>query len=55
VVAVTHRRDEYEELAIVLLQQVIDINEADRDALPVSAVKKVKQAQAIMKKRRRDG
>lgn len=50
----THRKDEYEELAIVLLQQIIEIEKADRDALPGSVVKLVKRAQTIMKKRRRE-
>lgn len=48
-----HRKDGAEEKAIAILQQVIDIDRRDRDALPGSAVKLVKQAQTIMKKRRR--
>lgn len=52
--SVTHRKDEYEELAIVLLQQIIEIDKADRDALPGSVVKLVRRAQTIMKKRRRE-
>lgn len=47
------RKDEDEERAIAILQQVIDIDKRDRDALPGSAVKHVKAAQIIMKKRRR--
>lgn len=49
----THRKDEKEEQAIALLQQVIDMDRADRDALPGSVVKLVKQAQVVMKKRRK--
>lgn len=49
----THRKDKAEEQAIVLLQQIIDIDRRDRDALPGSAVKLVKKAQTIMKKRRK--
>jgi hypothetical protein len=48
-----HRKDRDEEWAIALLQQIIDRSIADRDALPGSAVKAVKNAQRIMKKRRR--
>jgi len=50
---VTHRKDTAEEQAIVLLQRVVAMSEADRDALPGSAVRHVKLAIAIMKKRRR--
>lgn len=42
-----------EERAIALLSQVIEISNQDRDALPGSAVKKVKEALTIMRKRRR--
>ena len=52
-VHVPKRKDEKEEQAIVLLQRVIDMDRRDRDALPGSAVKHVKAAQTIMKKRRR--
>lgn len=48
-----HRKDGAEEFAIALLQQIIDIDRRDHDALPGSAVKHVKDAQRIMKKRRR--
>lgn len=51
----THRKDINEERAIQLLSQVVAISEADRDALPGSAVKHVKEAITIMKKRRRNG
>jgi hypothetical protein len=37
---VTHRKDKAEEQAIALLQRVVAMSEADRDALPGSAVKK---------------
>lgn len=50
----THRKDECEEWAIARLQDIINLDLADRDALPGSVVKLVKQAQVIMKKRRRD-
>jgi hypothetical protein len=50
---VTHRKDKAEEQAIALLQRVVAMSEADRDALPGSAVKHVKLAIAIMRKRRR--
>lgn len=36
---VTHRKDKAEEQAIALLQRVVAMSEADRDALPGSAVK----------------
>ena len=45
----THRKDKAEEQAIALLQRVVAMSEADRDALPGSAVKHVKLAIAIMK------
>ena len=48
-----HRKDKAEEQAIALLERVVAISEADRDALPGSAVKHVKLAIAIMRKRRR--
>ena len=49
----THRKDKAEEQAIALLQRVVAMSEADRDALPGSAVKHVKLAIAIMRKRRK--
>ncbi len=49
----THRKDKAEEQAIALLQRVVAMSEADRDALPGSAVKHVKLALAIMRKRRK--
>jgi len=49
------RKDRKEERAIQLLKEVIRISEEDRDALPGSAVKKVKEALTIMRKRRREG
>lgn len=49
----THRKDTAEEQAIALLERVIALSESDRDALPGSAVKHVKQAIAIMRKRRK--
>ncbi len=50
---VTHRKDKAEEQAIALLRRVVAMSEADRDALPGSAVRHVKLAIAIMRKRRR--
>ena len=47
------RKDLKEERAIQLLKQVVKISEEDRDALPGSAGKKVKEALTIMRKRRR--
>lgn len=49
----THRKDKAEEQAIALLERVVAMSEADRDALPGSAVKHVKAAVAIMRKRRK--
>lgn len=49
----THRKDIDEERAIRLLEQVVDIDRRDRDALPGSAVSHVKAAIKIMRKRRR--
>lgn len=48
-----HRKDKAEEKAIAILQQVVDMDKQDRDCLPGSAVKHVKSAITIMKKRRR--
>jgi hypothetical protein len=50
---VTHRKDTAEEQAIALLERVVALSEADRDALPGSAVKHVKAALTIMRKRRK--
>jgi hypothetical protein len=50
---VTHRKDTAEEQAIALLERVVALSEADRDALPGSAVKHVKLAIGIMRKRRK--
>lgn len=47
------RQDRTEERAIALLEQVLDIDRTQRDALPGTAVKLVKQAVVVMKKRRR--
>jgi hypothetical protein len=46
------RQDTHEEQAIALLQILIDVDRVNRDALPGSAMKHVKAAQTIMKKRR---
>jgi hypothetical protein len=50
---VPKRKDIDEEWAIAQLQKIIDLDRFDRDALPGSAVKHVKAAQTIMKKRRK--
>ncbi len=49
----THRKDIHEEWAIQRLQEIVDLDNRDHDVLPGSVVKLVKQAQTIMKKRRR--
>lgn len=48
------RHDVFEEHAIHALQNLIDIDKRNRDALPGSAMKHIKAAQTIMKKRRKD-
>ena len=48
---VPHIKDIHELRALALLQQVIDMSNQDRDALPGSVVKKVKDAAKILKKR----
>jgi hypothetical protein len=47
------RKDNKEERAINILKLLVLMNEQDRDALPGSVVKKVKECVAILKKRRR--
>lgn len=47
------RKDIYEERAIAILSQITDLDKRDRDALPGSVVKLVKQAVRILKKRRK--
>lgn len=47
------RHDVDEEWAMALLKKIIDRSNEKRDALPGSAVKKVKEAYLIMKKRRK--
>ena len=49
------RHDVAEEWAIQHLQQIVDLDRANRDALPGSAVKHVKAAITIMRKRRKGG
>lgn len=49
-----HRKDVHEERAIQILNQIIEMDKQDRDALPGSAVKHVKAAINIMKKRRKE-
>lgn len=48
----THRKDRDEERAIALLEQIIDIDRQDRDALSGEAVGHVKEALRILRKRR---
>ena len=48
-----HRSDVHEEWAIYYLEKLVELSEANRDALPGTVVKLVKQAITIMKKRRR--
>lgn len=47
----SHVKDKDELWALTLLQQIIERDREDRDALPGSAVKLVKQAAKIIKKR----
>lgn len=49
----SHRKDGAEEWAIHRLQEIVDVDRRDRDALPGSAVSHVKAAIKILKKRRR--
>jgi len=46
------RHDVHEEWAIAHLTQVIALDQSNRDALPGSVVRLVKQATTILKKRR---
>jgi len=46
-------KERSEARAIALLEQVLLLDRADRDALPGSVVKLVKRAIVIMRKRRR--
>lgn len=48
------RHDVHEEAAISRLGALVDLDRANRDALPGSVVKKVKEALVILKKRRRE-
>jgi hypothetical protein len=52
---VTHRKDHDEEWALRLLEQIIERDRADRDALPGAVVRKVKDAATILRKRRKGG
>lgn len=47
------RQDAHEEWAIAQLRRILDLHQQSRDALPGSVIKLVKQAIAIMKKRRK--
>jgi hypothetical protein len=47
------RHDKHEEWAIQRLQEIVELDRINRDALPGSAVRHVKQALTIMKKRRK--
>lgn len=44
---------QYEEWAIQRLSEIVMLDNRDRDALPGSVVKKVKEAIRILKKRRK--
>lgn len=48
------RHDVYEERTIKLLEQIVKLSNDNRDALPGSVVKKVKESITIMKKRRKE-
>jgi hypothetical protein len=52
---VPKRQDVHEEWAIAQLEKIIQLDRENRDALPGSVVKLVKEARNILKKRRRDG
>ena len=47
----SHKKHEDEAWALALLQQIINRSNEDRDALPGSVVRLVKQARDILKKR----
>jgi len=49
------RQNEAEEWAIKQLELIIEKSRKERDALPGSAVRLIKKAQTIMKKRRKMG
>ena len=49
-----HRQDKHEEWAIAMLESVLAVDRENRDALPGSAVRLIKAAVTIMKKRRKD-
>jgi hypothetical protein len=49
----THRKDRDEEWALRLLEQILERDRADRDALPGAVVGKVKEAAVILRKRRK--
>jgi len=49
----SHRKDKDELWAIVLLDKIIQRSYNDKDALPGSVVKKVKEAKNILKKLRK--
>lgn len=49
----SHRKDNDEKWAIALLEKVVARSQKDRDALPGSAVKKVKEALKILRKRQK--
>jgi hypothetical protein len=47
-----HRKDRDEDWAIALLQQIVDRDRADRDAISGQAMHHIKEAQHILLKRR---
>jgi len=48
-----HVKNKYEEWAIAVLDPIVQLSYRDRDALPGSVVKLVKDAITILKKRRK--
>lgn len=51
----TKRHDQVEERVICMLEEIVFIDRRSRDALSGAAVKKVKEALRILRRRRRDG
>ena len=47
-----HRKDRDEEWAIALLEQIVERDKEDRDALSGEAMRHIKRALVILKKRR---
>jgi hypothetical protein len=49
-----HVKHQHEEWAIAVLDQIVVLSRRDRDALPGSVVRLVKDALTILKKRRKE-